>query len=78
MEGAQLIIEVTAGVIPGTPMPEFTKRWGWTSNNQQKLEEGDQEAKTLYIRIHGESREYQASLENPNLVNWVRRDWIWL
>lgn len=78
MEAAKLIIEVMAGVIPGEAMPEYTKRWGWTSKNQEALEAGDAEAKALYIQIAGESREYAASLENPALINWVRRDWLWL
>ena len=78
MEAAKLIIEVQAGVIPGTAMPEYTKRWGWTSSDQAKLEAGDKDARENWIRIAGESREYAATLENPAQVNWVRRDWIWL
>jgi hypothetical protein len=75
---AKLLIEVQAGVIPGTPEPEFTKRWGWTSVEQENLVKGDPAAKAQYIRIAGESREYAASLEDPQRFNWVRRDWLWL
>lgn len=78
MEAAKLIIEVQAGLIPGEPMPEYTRRWGWSSSDQERLGAGDKEAYTLYIRMAGESREYAASLEDPRKVNWVRRDWIWL
>ena len=74
----RLIIEVTAGVIPGKPMDEFTRRWGWSEVDQEMLKHGDKSAKELWIRIHGESREYEASLENPGMVNWVRREWLWL
>ena len=78
MEAAKLIIEVLAGVIPGQPMPEYTRKWGWTSGDQERLAAGEKAAQALYIQIAGESREYAASLENPRLLNWVRRDWIWL
>lgn len=78
MDAAKLLIEVVAGLMPGTPMPKYTRRWAWTSDDQQKLVAGDEEAKVKYVRIAGESREYAASLEDPRTVNWVRRDWLWL
>jgi hypothetical protein len=78
MESAKLIIEVVAGLVPGTPMPEYTRRWGWSGADQEALNKGDKEAEEKYIRIAGESREYAASLEDPRRLNWVRRDWLWL
>ena len=78
MQAAKLIIEVQAGVIPGQPMPEYTRRWGWTSDEQAKLGAGDMKTREKWIMIAGESREYAATLENPARVNWLRRDWIWL
>lgn len=78
MEAAKIIIEVQAGLIPGQPMPEYTRRWGWSSSDQERLGAGDPEAHALYIRMAGESREYAASLEDPRKVNWCRWDWIWL
>lgn len=71
MIAAKLIIEVVAGVLPGQPEAEFTRRWAITSEQW----ENDRDA---VIRAYGESREYAATLENPSRVNWVRRDWIWL
>lgn len=59
-------------------MPELTRKWGWTEVDQDLLRADDPSAKELWIRIHGESREYAAMLENPAQVNWVRRDWLWL
>jgi hypothetical protein len=75
---AKLIIEVVAGVIPNQPMPEYTRHWEWTSEDQALLDAGDGEARERYIALHGASREYAASLEDPRRVNWVRRDWVWL
>ena len=78
MENAKLIIEVMAGLVPGDPMPEYTRRWGWTGEEQAQLVAGDAKAREKWILIHGESREYAATLEDPRAVNWVRRDWVWL
>lgn len=73
-ETTRVAIEVTAGVLVGTPEPEFTKvfviqssEW-YDSNTQQRL---------LAERV-GEAQGYAAMLMNsPNSVNWVRTDWIW-
>jgi len=78
MVACKLLIEVQAGVIVGEPIPEYSRRWSWSSEDQAKLEAEDKEAFHKYVRIAGESREYAASLEDPRRVNWVRRDWIWL
>jgi hypothetical protein len=78
VEVAKLIIEVQAGVILEQPMPEHTRRWTWTSTEQERLSAGDPEAQAQYLRIAGESREYAAWLEHPGRVNWVKRIWIWL
>ena len=67
---AKVIIEVVAGLLPGTPEPEFTRRWFISADEW----ENDSHA---VIRAYGESREYAASLENPARLNWVRRDWLW-
>lgn len=79
---AKLIIEVVAGVLPGTPMKEHTRRWGWTSEDQAALADACHElhfaAQEKYCRIAGESREYAASLEDPHRFNWVQRVWLWL
>lgn len=88
---AKLIVSVTAGVLPGQPMNEFSQRWTFTSeqwavmNDKTELEKPVlqrsaewQQARSDWIRVHGESREYQASLENPARLNWVNREWIWL
>lgn len=43
MEAARLIIEVTCGVIPGTPEPEFTRRWAITSAEWDLANQADAE-----------------------------------
>jgi hypothetical protein len=70
-DSAKIIIEVVAGIVPGSPMPEYTRRWSLTRDQF----DNDRNA---VIKAYGESREYAATLENPAKVNWVRRDWTWL
>ena len=90
--GLKLQIMVRAGLMPGQPAHEYTRVWNWTGQEQDELsldlnEETDdleeravrkKVARDRWILIHGESREYAATLENPALVNWVSREWVWL
>jgi hypothetical protein len=78
--------EVVAGVVPGTPIPEFTRRWVVTSETYYRIMEMPQEEydkefpehKGNPLREYGqEAQAYAASLTNPNQVNWVRVDWIY-
>lgn len=82
MASDKLVIEVVAGIVPDTPDPELTRRWHWSTEDQAALASPNlasrRSAETKYISMHGESREYAASLENPSRAHWVRRDWIWL
>lgn len=77
MVSLKLSIEVVAGLVPGTPLPEYTRHWHWTSQDQELLAGGDADALERWIRMAGESREYAATIEDPSKVNWVRRDWLW-
>jgi hypothetical protein len=67
--------EVTAGLIPGTPDAEFTRRWPLTSPSWTELSDDDRRA--AYLKASDEAHEYAKSLEDPARINWVRVDWIW-
>lgn len=72
MEPARVIVEVTAGLIPGRAEPQFTKRWAvtsleWQERGEEVLREREQEAD-----------EYARQLREPSRLNWVRTDWLWL
>lgn len=76
MESARIVLEVTAGLIPGEPMAEFTKRWVISStewNNHQHDEA------PLMADYNGRALGYAGLLMlQPNRVNWVRTEWIYL
>lgn len=88
MEQARAAIEVTAGLIPGQPMDEFTRRWWITSEEWQAAGEKDKElpqdhigqfdGNNLLTDRQGPAMAYaQLLMLQPQVLNWVRVDWIW-
>lgn len=76
----RISIEVVAGVLPGKPDPEFTKRWHITSDywyNQGSREGKQKENEDYIMQQYGHAMEYARTLWNPERVNWVRIDWIY-
>jgi hypothetical protein len=77
-EAAKAFIEVHAGIIPGTSMPEYAKRWGYTSHEyEEDLKKPSDQPTTFSIRLK-EAHDYAMGLSNPAYVNWVRVDWLWV
>jgi hypothetical protein len=75
MESARVLLEVMAGVIPGTPEPEFGRRWGITTAEW----EASEHQSGLLAERAGQAQGYaQLLMLQPDRVNWVRLDWIWL
>lgn len=73
-EPVKVLIEVVAGVIPGTPEPEFGKKWTITS---REWEESDSEMGLLAKRA-GEAEAYMhLMMMHPEHVNWVRLEVVW-
>lgn len=80
-ESARVIVEVVAGLIPGKdPEAEFTRRWAITSKEwQAAAEEGGIRQSELLATVNGKAQGYAALLMlQPDRLNWVRTDWIWL
>jgi len=76
----RISIEVQAGIIPGTPMPEHTKQFHITSDiwyAQDEYLNREDEARMEVMKIYGTAQEYARNLMNPQIVNWVRMDWIY-
>lgn len=78
MSQAKVLIEVTAGIIPQRAMDEYTKRWAITSEEWQAATDGAAQGFLLSSR-NGQAQGYAAyMMMQPDTVNWVRTDWIWL
>jgi hypothetical protein len=80
-ENARLLVEVTAGLIPQRPDPEYTRlfaltEWEWAAARAAEVTGKEMEA---IASVNGRAQGYAAMLMlQPDRVNWVRTDWIWL
>lgn len=77
MGGLKASWEVTAGIIPGTPMPELTKRWNYSGQDFDRDRAADAESLTLFRMLADEARHYAQSLQDPRRLNWVNLTWLW-
>lgn len=76
VERARVIVEVVAGLLPGKdPDPGYTRRYAITSAEWQ---ESSRQA-DLLAEVNGKALGYAGLLMlQPDRLNWVRVDWIWL
>lgn len=78
MNQAKLILEVTAGVMVERPDPEHTRQYALSSDDWHKATENGGQAAAL-AELNGKATGYASLLMmQPDTVNWVRLDWIWL
>jgi hypothetical protein len=78
MLAAKALIEVCAGVVPGIGMAEYTKQWGYTSDDYEQDKKTPPDQPTIFSKRLQEAHDYAMGLSNPAYVNWVRVDWIWV
>lgn len=78
LQAAKALIEVMAGVIPGEPIANYTKRWGYTSEDYAHDKTVPPDQPTIFSLRLQEAHNYAMGLSNPGYVNWVRIDWIWI
>lgn len=76
MDSAKVIISVTAGVVPEIAETEYTRNWAITSEEWEKA--GDDVAVLLSQRNGQASGYAQMLMLQPDRLNWVRLDWLWL
>jgi hypothetical protein len=77
MKQARVLLEVSVGIIPGTPMPEHTRQWAITSDewNDATAEGRD----VILAEANGKMQGYAALMMlQPSRFNWVKTEWIWL
>jgi hypothetical protein len=78
-------IEVHAGVIPGQPIPKYSKRWDlisdvWEREDAMSDEEfaiAHPDGKSTFFKMNEAAHEYARTLQDPRSFNWVRVDWVW-
>jgi hypothetical protein len=71
--------EVRAGLVPGTPMPEYTKRFVYTSEDVEKdgQHAKDPAYQTSFNQLQFAAMSYHLQMSNPSLNNWADLTFIW-
>lgn len=80
-DGAQLKAawEVRAGLIPGQPMNEYSKRFFYTSDEYEEdgKHAADLEYHPIFMRKMAEAASYHMQMSNPRMLNWAELTFIW-
>jgi hypothetical protein len=73
---ARVLLEVVAGIVPNTPIPEQTRQWALTS---EEWDGGSEKGAALLAERNGQALGYAMLLMlSPGGLNWVQTNWIWL
>jgi hypothetical protein len=78
MTACKAIFQVHAGIVPGHPIPELSKRWTYSSEDYRKDCEMAKEQETKFTALLKEAHAYALQTTDPRLVNWVTVEWIWI
>jgi hypothetical protein len=71
---ARVIASVVAGVIPGRPDPQYTRQYVLTEKEWSEGSDGQ-----ALAEVNGRALGYAGLLMlQPDRVNWVRTEWVWL
>jgi hypothetical protein len=76
-EHARALILVSAGLVPESPEDQYSRQWTISS---QDWDDRDQPARMeLLADVNARASGYANLLMlQPDHVNWVRLDWVWL
>lgn len=77
----RIIIQVTAGIIPGEIMAEHSKQFiissdAWYAEGEYAGKGKD--AIEEILKVYGFAQEYARNLMNPQALNWVNLNWLYL
>lgn len=82
VQSVKLIVEVTAGLIPGEPEQEYTRRFTMTSAEWEEATQSRVAPSAhgeLLAKLNGQALGYAGYLMlQPDRLNWVRTDWLWV
>lgn len=76
-DSAMVILEVCAGVVPGVPETEHTRRWVISSARWHELEAMPGLQAEALAKLNGEAQGYAMLLMlQPERFNWVKVEWL--
>ncbi len=70
---------VTAGLIPGELVDEYTRLYQYSSTDydlDDQMREPE-DGVTIFRKLTHEAYQYALSLSDPSVANWVKLKWIW-
>jgi hypothetical protein len=77
-DSARVGVDVVAGLIPGQPMPEYTRRWFITSDEWTVAGRTPDGQSELLATVNGKAQGYAGLLMlQPDRLNWVQVQWVW-
>lgn len=79
-ESVRFVVEVVAGLLPGKdPDPDLTRRFV-VGSTEWRIAGGTPGGQSeLLATVNGKAQGYAALLMmQPDRLNWVRTDWVWL
>jgi hypothetical protein len=78
MTALKLTIQVTAGVLPGHPDPSYSRAYNMSTDEWEEAQEANLTGERL-AELNGQAAGYALLLQlQPDRVNWVRTEWVWL
>jgi hypothetical protein len=71
--------EVRAGLVPGTAMPEYTKRFIYTSEDYDvdAQHAKDMAYQPIFMQQIAKASSYHQQMSNPGMLNWAELTFIW-
>jgi len=72
--------QIRAGVVPGTPTPEYTKMFSYTSRDREEDEAHAKEIgyQPLFMKQMACANLYHQQMSNPAINNWAELTFLWL
>ena len=75
---ARLVLEVVAGIVPNSPIPEHTRRYVLTGQQWEAAVTAGTSGQVL-AELVGQANGYATLLMlQPDRFNWVSTDWVWM
>ena len=69
---------VTAGVVPGELIPDYTRQWFYTSADYEGDIAKPQDEQTTFTAYMTAAHGYAQAITDPRRLNWVKVEWIWV
>lgn len=74
MNACRFYWQVDAGILPGHPMPEYSRRFAVDTDEWEAVADPTE----LLDETTMEALNYARSLADPTRVNWVSSEFVWL